>query len=137
LQVFYDAEQYARLNDIGLELEGAQFLIGLNDALDVDYPGGSAAVYQDYLQDLYDDLKTYTGFSALKIHMPRAHPHDPTSDATALGYVRQAVADFVTANGSSAQLMDTDSVPLKSDSVHYNAVGSLQIGQAGYDFIFD
>lgn len=135
LQVIQDAQQEARLNDIGLELRGIQFLIGLNDSADVDYTGGSATTYQGYLQDMHDTLETYTGFSSLKMHIPRTHNSHVGSDATALGYIRQGEADFVSANGLSAELMDTDNSGLNADLLHYSAAGSLEIGQAGYEFI--
>lgn len=135
LRLIQDAEQNARLNDVGLDLKGVQFLIGLNDALNVNYTGGSASAYQGYLQNLYDNLKTYTGITDLKIHIPRAHDQDPGADATALGHVRQGQAGFVSANSSSAELLDTDAYGLASDNVHYNATSSVLIGQEGYDFL--
>lgn len=131
----YDADQVSRAAGIGLDVRGIQYLIGLNDAQDVLYTGNSAATYQGYIQALYDAIQTYTGLTGLKVHMPRAHPHDPSSNATALAQVRQAQADFITALGSLGQLQDTDALGRVADLVHFNGAASKTIGAAGYAFL--
>jgi hypothetical protein len=83
---------------------------------------------------MFGAIKTYTGVSALPVHLPRAHTSDPSSNATALGHVRDGQAAFVTAWADGAELMDTDALGL-TDGVHFNAAGSLAIGGAGAAFL--
>jgi hypothetical protein len=134
LRHFYDAEQSSRALGIGLQIVGYQFLIGLNDAQATNYTGNSAATYQGYIQAFHDALSTFTGLSGLKVHMPRAHDSDPSSNATALAQVRTAQADFITALGSLGALMDTDDLTL-NDGVLFDATSSKAIGAAGHAFL--
>lgn len=134
LRHFQRAEQEARNNGIGLDIEGTQLLVGLNDAASTLYSGASPSVYQGYLQDLYDAIHTYTGLSGLKMHVGRAHNSDPSSDATALARIRTAQADFVTSLGSLGELYDMDGLTF-FDNVHPDAASSLLIGAAGDSFL--
>lgn len=127
---FYDAEQSSRLNGIGLEIVGLQFLIGLNDAIATAYTV-DAATYRSRLEAMIAAIKTYSGLSSLPVHLPRAHNHDPSADATAIEHVRDAQATFVAEWADGATLLDTDGYTL-FDGTHFDAAGSLAIGAAGY-----
>lgn len=131
LKHWQDFEQRLRLQGIGARPMGMQFLIGLNDSSNTAYTT-DAATYQGYLQDFYDDWKSNIGLTSLKIHLVKAHNHDPASNATANGHVRTAQADFVTANSADATLYDADALALAADSVHFTAASSKTIGAAAY-----
>lgn len=102
------------------------FLIGLNDATSTTY-APSAATYQGYLQDLLDKLVAQFPGVTFAMVVYRPHLSDPSSNATALGYVRTAIASFDTAN-ATVSVVDTDAYSLEADNVHYSAASSKTIG---------
>lgn len=100
--------------------------IGLNDATSTIY-ASSAAVYQGYLQSFWDALKAQFPGVTLNLIVYRPHTADPSSNPTAIGNIRTAMADFDTAN-SDVSVVDTDGLERQPDSVHYNAAASRSMG---------
>ncbi len=101
--------------------------IGLNDAASTTY-APSVAAYQGYLQDFWDTIKAQMPNGGLHLVLFRAHPSDPSANATALANVRGGSDAFAAANPSDVTLVDTDSLGLLGDSVHYNAAATVTMG---------
>ena len=131
---FFDNEQRLLLDGIGPRLKALFWMQGEQDATSATAAPDSVT-YQGYLQSLYDDVKTYTGESALPMAVARIRQEDPSMNATAKAAVRAGQADFVAANSSTCTLIDTDSFALKADNVHYNGAGATALGYAFYDAI--
>lgn len=128
----WDAESYWLSQGIGPRLAAVVFLIGLNDATNTSYTT-DAATYQAYLQSYYDAIKTYLNAGQdFKLILVRPHSSDPSSNATALGHVRTAMADFVTAN-PHCHMLDADGYDLNVDNVHWSGDATTGLPKMGED----
>lgn len=129
LRNWYDLEQYYLSLGIGPRLRGLWWMQGEQDATNTTASAG----YQASLQSLYDQAKLYTAVTGLQAVVARIRDQDPTFNPTAVAQVRAAQAAFVAANSGFATLIDTDSLALLGDLVHYNAAGMKSLGQAFYN----
>lgn len=129
---FYRWEQDARLQGVGIEVKLIEWLIGLNDVCLIPSLIPDDATYQGWLQDFYDQFMLYTGLSNVKVHLPRAHTRDPSYNATTGPRVRAGQAAFEAANPTLVQMMDTDTLPVIADNVHFTAAAQKTIAAAGF-----
>ena len=126
---WWDTEQRLLAQGIGPRLKALWWMQGEQDATATAYSGS----YGANLQALWDAVKLYSGYNAgMKAIVARIRDQDPAANATAKAELRAAQSAFVSANGPSAALIDTDAFALAPDNVHYNAAGMKALGQAFY-----
>lgn len=133
LHDWFDTEQRLLLDGIGPNLRALFWMQGEQDATST-VAAPDSATHQGYIQALYDDVKTYTGLTSLKMVVGRIRDQDPSMNATAKAAVRAGQAAFVAAN-ADCTLIDTDTFSLKADNVHYNGAGQTSLGHAFHDAV--
>lgn len=131
---FYRWEQDARLQGVGIEVKLIEWLLGLNDVCLLPALIANAATYQAWLQDFYDQFMLYTGLSNVKVHLPRAHTRDPGYNATTGARVRAGQAAFAAANPTLVKMMDTDTLPVIADNVHFTGPAEKTITADGFSW---
>lgn len=112
---------------IGPRLLGMCWMQGEQDALNATY----GAAYEANLTSLIAKFREQVGDSTARIVIGRIRDDDPAGDPTAQAAVRAAQV-AVAAADSNVYWIDTDSMPLNVDNVHYAAAGQKLLGTAFY-----
>ena len=109
--------------DIGYTVEGMLWMQGENDSINP----GPASRYQQNLDNLIGDVRSRYG-QELDFVIGRLHDELPSGFYTETDTVRAAQVNVANSN-SKNEWINTDDLPISSDSVHFDSSGHLALGE--------